>query len=114
MGLSEKRDNVEVGAGSNEEDEGREIGRGEMDKEDRKEMDKIPIREQMIAAAFTEKSLFGSFDDGTIVQWDFSTQGEIIRELKGHQDRVNALAYIPDKNILVNCSHDATIRAWNV
>lgn len=39
-----------------------------MDKEEMKEMDKIHIREQMIAAAFTEKSLFGNFDHGTIVQ----------------------------------------------
>lgn len=41
---------------------------------------------------------------------EISVLREKLSGIEIHQDRVNALAYISDKNMLVSCSHDATIR----
>jgi hypothetical protein len=35
----------------------------------------IKTREQIIAAAFSEKYLYGSYEDGSINQWNFINQG---------------------------------------
>lgn len=33
------------------------------------------IREQIISSVFNEKFLFGSYEDGSINQWSFASQG---------------------------------------
>lgn len=58
--------------------------------------------------------MFGSYEDGTINQWNFINQGEIVRNYVGHQKRVSSLALLEKKKMLVSCSHDATIRTWNI
>ena len=57
--------------------------------------------------------MFGSYEDGTIIQWNFVNSGEIVKEFMGHSKRISSLALIPDKKLLVSASHDATIRTWN-
>lgn len=71
-------------------------------------------REQIIASVFNEKYLFGSYEDGSINQWSFANQGEIVRTYLGHEKRISVLALIESKKMLVSCSHDATIRTWNI
>jgi hypothetical protein len=44
----------------------------------KEEEQKGQAREEVVSACFTEKTLFGSFEDGTIVEWSFTNQGEIL------------------------------------
>ncbi len=70
------------------------------------------MREEIVSACFTEKTVFGSFEDGTIVEWSFTNQGEILNQFLGHTKRVCNL-YV-DGNTLVSGSYDGTIRTWNI
>lgn len=72
------------------------------------------VREQIISSVFNEKFLFGSYEDGSINQWSFANQGEIVRYYMGHGARVSSLALLESKKMLISCSHDATIRTWNI
>lgn len=58
--------------------------------------------------------MFGSYEDGSINQWSFASQGEIVRYYNGHQGRVSSLALLEKKKMLVSSSHDSTIRTWNI
>lgn len=65
-----------------------------------------------MSACFTEKTVFGSFEDGVIVEWSFTNQGEILNQFIGHTKRVSNLFVF--NNVLVSGSHDGTIRTWNI
>lgn len=54
----------------------------------------------------------GSFEDGTIVEWAFSNQGEILKEYLGHKGRVGGMVIIGKE--LVTGGHDGTIRRWQL
>lgn len=56
--------------------------------------------------------MFGSFEDGSIVEWSFTNQGEILNQFIGHTKRVCNL-FVED-NMLVSGSYDSTIRTWNI
>ena len=82
-------------------------------KEEKKEEEqKGQVRDELVSACFIEKSVFGSFEDGTIVEWSFSNQGEILNQYLGHKKRVSGL-FVMGK-WLVSGSHDGTIRTWQL
>lgn len=66
----------------------------------------------MISACFTEKTVFGSYEDGTIVEWAFNNQGDILNQYLGHTKRVNGL-FTMGKH-LISGSNDGTIRVWQI
>ncbi len=43
-----------------------------------------------------------------------TAKGEEVRRLKGHQDRIYAVAFSPDGRLLASSSNDSTIRVWQV
>src|SRR5262249_39100929 len=49
--------------------------------------------------------------DGRILLWDFRT-GSLLRELKGHSDRVFALTFSADGTRIASAAFDGTIRLW--
>jgi RNA polymerase sigma factor (sigma-70 family) len=51
--------------------------------------------------------------DHTIRLWDMAT-GKEVGQLKGHTDRVEALAKSPSGDLLASASWDGTIRFWNL
>jgi WD40 repeat protein len=51
--------------------------------------------------------------DNSIRLWD-TEKGTLLRELKGHTDRVHALAFTRDGKRLVSGSFDKTMRVWDV
>jgi hypothetical protein len=52
-------------------------------------------------------------DSPVVMVWDAET-GQAIRPLKGHKDRVYALAYSKDEEYLVSGGKDESIIVWNV
>jgi WD40 repeat protein len=52
------------------------------------------------------------YSDGEVRLLD--STGELIRTLRGHSDRVSALAFTPDGRRLVTSSRDGTARVWDV
>jgi hypothetical protein len=54
------------------------------------EDEKESYSEQLSAAAFSEHSVFGAYEDGVIIAWLLKT-GEIKNILKGHMQRVSDL-----------------------
>jgi len=45
--------------------------------------------------------------------WDWPTR-KLVRVLRGHTGRVEALAFTPDERHLVSASHDSTARVWKL
>ena len=70
------------------------------------------MKEELVSACFTEKTLFGSFEDGTIVHWNCTKEGEVLNEFIGHTKKVTNL-YVED-DLLISGSYDGTIRTWKV
>jgi hypothetical protein len=51
--------------------------------------------------------------DGVVCLWD-SRSGKSIRQLHGHEGRVNALSFSPDGKTLLSAGDDDTPRLWDV
>lgn len=52
-------------------------------------------------------------DDNSVRLWDAAT-GKLVRELKGHEHSVWAIAFSPDGRRLATGSFDTTLRLWDV
>jgi hypothetical protein len=50
---------------------------------------------------------------GTVFLWDPET-GKVVRRLRGHQDRVRAVAFSPDGKRLLSGGDDGTAQLWSV
>ncbi|MGK7889202.1 MAG: AAA-like domain-containing protein [Leptolyngbyaceae cyanobacterium] len=57
-----------------------------------------------------DRLAFGG-NDGNITLW--TTAGQYLKTLRGHQGPVHALAFSPDGNDLISGSFDTTIKQWN-
>ncbi len=51
--------------------------------------------------------------EGNIAVWD-AISGDLVRELEGHDDQVNALALSPDGQLLLSGAADGTVLLWNL
>jgi RNA polymerase sigma factor (sigma-70 family) len=49
----------------------------------------------------------------TVSLWDLTTGKELFTEFRGHDDRVNAVAFTPDGKTLVSGGDDDQMRLWN-
>lgn len=52
-------------------------------------------------------------DSGTIKLWNVN-DGTQIRELQGHRDEVNTIAFSPNGQLIASGSHDKTVKVWDV
>lgn len=50
-------------------------------------------------------------EDGRIILWDVSSK-ETLQEIDGHEDVVLGLDFCPQRETLVSCGNDQTIRVW--
>ena len=51
-------------------------------------------------------------DDGTVKCFG-SNDGELLAELRGHEDAVQGVLFDPNGEFLVSCSSDHTFRTWS-
>lgn len=70
-------------------------------------------RDEILSACFSDKYVFTSYDDGEVIQFNFSNQSEILNRFEGHTKRISSL-FLINKNTLVTGSYDSTIRTWNI
>jgi len=65
------------------------------------------VGRHVLAAGFANNKLL-VFNTGS------TENNSIVGELKGHEDRVNRVAFHPNGNLLASTSHDMTWRLWDV
>src|SRR5262249_31057482 len=59
-----------------------------------------------------EKFIATAGEDNVVVIWDARSE-RIVRRIEGHQDRVTAVDFTPDGQLLTTSS-DGTMRSWNI
>lgn len=57
--------------------------------------------------------LASASEDASIKLWD-SESGEVEKTLKGHTQKVNAIAINRQGNILASCSKDLSVKLWDL
>lgn len=76
---------------------------------------RLPPRGSALAVAFgpdpQEPLLAVGRKDGRVEVWDGAT-GQLLHELRGHRNQVNAVAFAPDGTRLASASLDGTLRVW--
>ena len=65
------------------------------------------------ALAISDKYLLSAGEDRRLILWDLATF-EPIRELVGHTNQVNALAFLPNGNQAISASQDRTLILWDL
>ena len=55
----------------------------------------------------------GSFEDSRIRLWNI-VSGDLLRELKGHENGIDHLVFSPDNQYLVSASYDGSIWLWGI
>ena len=64
------------------------------------------------ANTITSRIVSGSSDE-TLKVWDAASGDELLT-LRGHDGRVECVAFSPDGNQVVSGSHDMTLKIWDV
>jgi len=64
-----------------------------------------------LAFSISGRYLFASYDDTTVHVWD-TLKGDIVGDLKGHQQRVSCLGVSSDGMALCTGSWDSSLRIW--
>jgi WD40 repeat protein len=82
-----------------------------------KEIAALDVPGETLCAVFSPDNLLvatgGTNGDHLVHLWDAAT-GRAIKSLKGHTDNVFAVAFSPDKSLLVSGGHDHTLKLWDV
>lgn len=82
----------------------------------------LPTREKVFvldtgvyALAFDPagKYLAGAALNDSVILWDLQSQ-EVVFQLEGHQEPINAIAFDPSGSYLVSGGDDGTVRVWDV
>lgn len=63
-------------------------------------------------AVSPDQQMLASSSQKTIQLWDLKT-GKLQRSLQGHTERISAIAFSPDGQLLASSSLDQTIKLWN-
>jgi len=66
-----------------------------------------------IAITHSNEKFASGGGDRTVFLWDIST-AQVIRRLRGHDARVNGLAFNDDDGVLASCGDDQSCRLWDV
>ncbi|ETO16130.1 WD repeat-containing protein, partial [Reticulomyxa filosa] len=69
----------------------------------------------VLSAQFSSdgKMIVSSSSDKTINLWNVES-GEILKQFKGHSDRVMRAKFSPNDKFIISCSLDDTIRIWDI
>ncbi|KAL5640137.1 hypothetical protein ACGC1H_007428 [Rhizoctonia solani] len=75
-------------------------------------------KDEVLSIAFSHDSSWivsgGGREDSQIIVWEALTGSVVLGPLSGHGSYVTSVAFTPDNTRIVSCSHDKTIRIWNV
>ena len=94
-------------------DAGGEIRRWNLDGTAEKNGSLRPGREAVLASVVAGGRIFLSLADKGLVELDLKER-KIIRSFKGHESRVNALAWTAEPPRLISGSHDGMIIVWDL
>lgn len=56
----------------------------------------------------------GGTEDGVVLLWNLERPQSVPAELRGHESRVEDLAFHPIRDLLASASHDGSVRLWDV
>ncbi len=73
----------------------------------------MPIFEGNTVAFSPNNNTIASGSDDNKVRL-FDPEGNEIKTLEGHEDRVNSVAFSPDSKLIASASDDKTVRLWNL
>jgi WD40 repeat protein len=66
-----------------------------------------------VTLARDERRIFSAAADASIKVWDLETGSELLT-LRGHQDAIRNVSFLPDQRHLLSSSADHSIRIWDL